>query len=345
MKIHVYRFFLALALSWVCLATPQIAIADNGGADRATAQALFDEGRKLMHLQQFELACPKFEESARVIPLGGTLLNLADCYEKLGLLATAWSTFLNAETVAHRANNHARELEAHTRATRLESRLPRITIHIDVTRIPSGFQVFRDEILVGSGQWETEIPIDPGTHQITANAPGYRRWELVVLASPTERLSVDIPVLEALPVPSAASPPLEESKPKNFPSSLPTPSSLFASPQTDGSRSKRNKIWVAGGVGLVGFLTGVTTGILSFRKHRAADERCTYDECHDEKGVELRNESRIYGNISTGAFIVGALGTTLSVTFWLASPRGTTSPKRRQNVAIGPGHVALQCTW
>ena len=56
--------------------------------DRAAGEALFQEGRRLMKTHDFAPACSKFEESLRLDPATGTLLNLADCEEQLGHTAT-----------------------------------------------------------------------------------------------------------------------------------------------------------------------------------------------------------------------------------------------------------------
>src|SRR5262245_18728599 len=58
--------------------------------DSAAAQALFDQGRKLMESERWAEACPKLEESQRLDPAGGTLLHLALCREHEGRIATAW---------------------------------------------------------------------------------------------------------------------------------------------------------------------------------------------------------------------------------------------------------------
>ena len=57
----------------------------------ATAQALFDEGKRLHKDKNFQEACPKFEASHRIDPGLGTLLYLGDCYEEIGRTASAWA--------------------------------------------------------------------------------------------------------------------------------------------------------------------------------------------------------------------------------------------------------------
>jgi len=53
----------------------------------------------------YAAACPKLEESQRLDPALGTLLNLADCREQEGNVATAWSLFRDAESLARRGGH------------------------------------------------------------------------------------------------------------------------------------------------------------------------------------------------------------------------------------------------
>src|SRR6185436_7071846 len=58
--------------------------------DPAAGEALFREGRRFMKSRDFASACPKLEESLRLDPATGTLVNLADCEEQIGRTASAW---------------------------------------------------------------------------------------------------------------------------------------------------------------------------------------------------------------------------------------------------------------
>ena len=48
------------------------------------AESLFREGKRLSSEKKFSEACPKFEESYRLDPGLGTLLNLATCHLSFG---------------------------------------------------------------------------------------------------------------------------------------------------------------------------------------------------------------------------------------------------------------------
>ena len=90
----------AFAYGSTALGADPPAAAAKAPDDPAAAQALFYEARQLMKENKFGLACPKLEESLRLDYGIGTEFNLADCNEKLGRLATAWSQFISVASAA-----------------------------------------------------------------------------------------------------------------------------------------------------------------------------------------------------------------------------------------------------
>src|SRR3954466_14533076 len=115
----------------VMIATCHLLSAGPAGAqnasDKAAAESLFDEGKKLASEHKYAEACPKFSESLRLDSGVGTMLYLADCYEKVGQTASAWGQFREAAAIAKRQND-AREKIARERAARLEPKLSRLSI-------------------------------------------------------------------------------------------------------------------------------------------------------------------------------------------------------------------------
>jgi hypothetical protein len=102
--------------------------AEGESDERALATALFREGRRLMAEGRPAEACPKLEESQRLDPGGGTLLNLALCHELEGRTATSWSEFANALSIARRDHRDDRAAEAQRHMASLEPKLARLRL-------------------------------------------------------------------------------------------------------------------------------------------------------------------------------------------------------------------------
>jgi hypothetical protein len=114
--------------------------------DPATAQALFDQARKLMTQEKWAEACPKLEESQRLDPGGGTLLHLALCREHEGKIATAWAHYQDALAWAKRDGRKDRVKIAQPRIDALTPRLHRMRVRVaPKSRKLAGFAVSRDE--------------------------------------------------------------------------------------------------------------------------------------------------------------------------------------------------------
>jgi hypothetical protein len=145
------------------------------GEDKAGAEALFQEGRRLMLAKRFAEACPKFEASVRLDPAPGTELNLADCYEQLGRFASAWGMFRQAADEARRAADADAEKIALERAAALEPRLSRLTIQPPKEAVP-GLVVSRNGLPVDAALLGTPVPVDAGQHKIDCRAPGRKGW-------------------------------------------------------------------------------------------------------------------------------------------------------------------------
>jgi hypothetical protein len=297
----------------------------QGSTDAAAAQALFDEAKALVAQGRVAEACPKFEESQRLDPASGTLLNLADCYERSGRLASAWSRYLEAAAASRASGNTERETTARDRAAALVPRLSKLVIQVTDKDVP-GLEITRDGQPVGRAQWGAAIPVDEGKHTIAAKAPGYSVWQTVAV------------VKEQQTVVTVSVPKLEEA------SSGPDPSP--STPGTDsGARrgfqlnTQRTFAIAAAGAGLAGVVVGAVFGLKSKSKHDDAEKYCDGNVCSDPRGVTASDDARAAGNVSTVAFAVGALGIAGGLTLWLTAP-DPSSPKQAR-LGVSPGMVRL----
>jgi hypothetical protein len=91
-------------------------------SSEARADSLFNEARQLRKQGQYAEACSKFAQSKELAPGVGVSLHLADCYEHIGRMDSAWREFQSAEKAARELGD-ARAEVAHTRAKALEAKL------------------------------------------------------------------------------------------------------------------------------------------------------------------------------------------------------------------------------
>ena len=270
--------------------------------DRATAEALFREAKRLMAKRNFAEACPKLAESQKLDPQGGTLLNLAVCHAREGKTASAWSEFQEALALAREAKRNDRILLAKRELAKLSPRLSHLIIEVPESARVKGLEVRRDDTAMGEATFGVAIPVDPGEFAISAKAPGFEPWQTTVTVDEAQRSSVTVPRLTPLPPP----PP----KPKKPPEPKPSESA------DDGS-SQRLAGYVVGGAGLIALGVGGYFGIRAVSKASESDDHCNGNLC-DPRGLELNDEAdtaATISNVAVGIGIVGVgVGTYLLVT-------------------------------
>src|SRR5580700_7062146 len=130
---------LAVASAGLALAPPALA----QPSDPAAADVLFQKGREAAEKGEWSTACPKFAESQRLDPAAGTLLNLADCEEHLGQLASALDHFKAALETLAAADDRIPFAKKHI--AELERAVPRLTL-VAPSDFPAGAKVTRDEV-------------------------------------------------------------------------------------------------------------------------------------------------------------------------------------------------------
>jgi hypothetical protein len=318
----------------VCALTQVVSTARaQAGDDKAAAEALFDEGRKLMADQQFAQACSKFEASQRLDPGVGTMLNLADCYEKAGRSASAWAEFRETISAAHKAGSAERERIARQRAQQLEPKLSYLTI---VPWQGQEVSVSRDGVAIDQGMLGTAIPIDPGTHVIAASAAGKRSWSTdVVVGDHADRVSVSVPIL---PDEAPAAAPLVAAG-ELQPPPPPAASKAPADAASPGSTQRIVGV-VAAGVGVVGVVVGSVFGLKAASTWSDAKKHCDpYPSNCGESGQKLSKDAQTSGTISTIAFIVGGVGLVSGAVLWFTAPNHTS--EAHATLDVGPGSIMM----
>ena len=175
------------------------------------ADVLFRRGRELLTAGNYAEACAAFDASQELAPNISTLVNQANCREKHGQLASAWRLFADAERQTRTATDEpTRELHqiVADRATRLEPRRSMLTIEVPGDRQIAGLEILRNGERIAPDAWNQALPVDGGTYEITARAPGRPDWSTTIsVGIERDRKTIEVPrLIAAAPVPVAPSP-------------------------------------------------------------------------------------------------------------------------------------------
>lgn len=296
----------------------------QSNADLAAADAAFNEALQLMDAGDFAQACPKLEQSQKLAPASGTLLNLGDCYEQLARLPSAFRSFSKAAALAHETGKPERERVARQRADALRGRIALLTVVAPKSR-PAGLEISVDGVSIPSSDWSSPYAVDPGTHTLDATAPGREPFRTTLpTVTGNTALTVEIPELRLL---ATSAPP----KPEPARSTSPFDAQGVAA-------------LVSAGIGVGGVVAGSVFGLHSMSKHDESDRYCTGDTCHDPRGVEAMEDARAAGDRATLSFIIGGVGLGAGAVLWFARPFG---PREQATLSVGvtPSALRVTGTW
>src|SRR5579859_1634517 len=243
------------------------------GGDKVTAEALFEDARKLVAEGKYADACPKFADSERLDPSPSTVLNLANCWEKLGKTATAWATYKQAQSEATAAKRADYASTAERHADALAPTLARLTIA--VPQSVDGLQLKRDGIVLEAAEWGAGLPIDTGAHLVEASAPGYKKWSASVdVPRDGARVTIAVPALEPLPAPPPGAPP-PPAESTSIPALDSAPDATRTGEKTTTGDAQRTIGIVVGAVGLAALGTsGVLAGLASGKNTSSNRDGC-----------------------------------------------------------------------
>jgi hypothetical protein len=247
--------------------------------DPAAAEALFRDGRAAAQRGDWDTACPKLRESQRLDPAAGTLLNLADCEEHRGKVATAWQLF--RQVVDSLPASDERNPIAAKRAAALEKRLPHMTVRL-LGQAPAGVKVTRNDVELSEASLGSALPVDPGSYTVTVSAPGRAPTTTAVTVAEGASSTVDVRA---------------------------GASTEGAGGEVTASSSTRTAGWIMGGIGVAGLVVGGVAGILTISRKGTVDDNCNaMTKLCNSDGYDAAQSGKTLGLVTTTGLVVGALG-------------------------------------
>ncbi len=306
--------------------------AEPAAAQGVGAEVLYQRGRALLKRGDVAAACQAFADSLRLEEAVGTMLNLADCREREGKLASAWSIFLNAASLASRSNARPQADEARQRAAQLAPRLSYLTISVaDGNRI-EGLAITRDGEPVDESLWNQGVPIDGGRHVVVATAVGNQPVSIEIeVAAADDTATAELPRLKRIedfavapavgPPAAIPAPPLDDDAPP------PAPRAGRLTPLR----------WTAIGgavVGLGAVGAGVALGLRANDTAARSRALCPRDPCSDPAAIALSDRAGRDATRANVALVAGGVVVAGAVTLWLVG--GPTRRHDRRTAHLAP---------
>jgi serine/threonine-protein kinase len=328
------RFGCSACLTLLLGASP--AAAEVSSAQRATAEALFQQAASLMDQKRFSEACEKFAASQELDSGLGTMLYLADCYEQAGRTASAWALFREAEDAARSAQQPDREHIANERATSLEARLSKLELRVSAARRVPGLELRLNDAPVPSASWNVPLPVDPGSSHLEARAPGKKPWsiQLTIADGPASQVA-EIQALADAPAPT----------PSEHATGLERPLAVPASGST-----QRAVGYIVSAVGVVALAAGGFFGYRAYSSNKRSKGECRADDPNacTPAGASLREDAKTAGALSTVATVSGGALLLGGITIVLTTPSGAPAkasvadPKQAASTPFG---LQLSGVW
>ena len=331
------------SLSAVVVLAPLLAaapsFAEENAEQVAAARALGTEGVKLAEAGDCTNAVDKLSRAESLHHAPTTLERLGECHIALGRLVLGTEELQqvireplppNAPAAFTQAQERAR-----TAASAAQPRIAKLKIHVDH---PAGVkpEVKVDAENVLDAMLDFDRPTDPGTHKVTATAPGMRPAETTVTLKDGEAGAASLK-LEADPN-AVVAPPVVAPVPTTAPAPAPAPASTEASAASSGGHGKV-PAYVVLGIGVVGLGVGTVFGL------GALSTKSTLDSaCNANKGCPSSSQSDIdslgsKATLSTIGFGVGIVG--IAVGGWLFFT-ATDAPPAASAASVSPPKPRVQ---
>lgn len=287
------------------------ALAQPSPDDARRADALFTEGRDLLSKGDAVGACPKFEESQRLDPGLGTLLNLALCHETTGRLGSALVEFREAAKLARATGEARREATAVEHIQALEPRAPMLTLTVEAPAPGQTITIAGHEL--PSAAWTAPVPVDPGAIEIAVAAPERKPFTTTVTTAERGRDTVAIPALARLH-PVAIAPPAP-------------------------SNSRRYLGIGLGGAGIAGVGVAAIVAFAAKSKYDGAFDDGHCDQATgtcDAIGQNATEAARKRGTTATIVGSVGLAAIAAGVVLFVTAPHGERAPATAIIPTVGP---------
>lgn len=330
----------ALASVWIGSFSAR-AMSQPAPKNTVVAERLFDLGVADMQAGKYKTGCLLLAQSQQLDPNHGTLAAWADCEDRAGHLATAFSLYeqylqnFASMNEAQKKRHTSRAKEAEARREKLRPLIPALRL-IPPPVMPKDAKVLLDGSELDLALLALEIPVDPGEHIIVLKLINGTSSEKRVTLKSGDRLRFELE-FPPLPSPPRSEPnvsdkqkpvPLEKKETttpqhaSRFRANRSSADSLPMAPASKKGSWHRTVGGISLGVGALGLGGGIMMGILSLQQQ---DGNCEGGSCFPSETQAWWNSTTPI-DISLSAIFIGGMFTALGVGLLLWSPDNPKPP-------------------
>ena len=309
--------------------------------EKTLATTLFNEAKALLVDGKVPEACRKLEESRRLDALPGTILNLAACHEKEGLMASAFAEFREARVLAERDGRADRVALADERMRAIEPRLSQLVVVVGADVDIAELRITRDATVLGRAAWGTRMPVDPGEHVVEASAPGKKTRRTVVTVGREGDVQTAVVAALADELPPDP-PPLPAAASSLFPRAA-RPAIDVPTAESVGLSTRRKFALASAGLGVVGLGVGSYFGLSAIQKHGDPAATCTTTPC-SSTSVSLNDEAKLAADVATVSFVIGLAALGGAAFLWFGDTPVRSTAQVRLSPSFRPGRSSVELT-
>ncbi|HTJ40554.1 MAG TPA: carboxypeptidase-like regulatory domain-containing protein [Kofleriaceae bacterium] len=320
----------------IVIAILLVATTARAQSAKKSAELLFEDGKRLLAAGNTAEACPKFEQSQKLDPAIGTLLNLAHCYEVAGRVSSAWTTYLDAETLA-KAKKDKRAKAAHDLAAGLAAKVPKLIVR--ATGAPAGAAITIAGAPLEASLVGAPVPVDPGSITIEATAEGYTPFTQTITLAAGATATVDVVLAKAKGEEPKPPPKIETPPPKI---DTPPPEKFdepYVPPQEPTAKGHRVLGWSLGAGGVVAIGGATAFALVARSDYNGAFDTGACDKATRRCtpiGYRITNDARRDANIAGGVAAAGVVALAAGVYFLVTAPSDDDTDSSKASAYLVP---------
>ena len=281
--------------------------AAHAQTQEAFAQARFNKGRELFIANQFAPALVEFRAAGDLYESPNTRLYIARCERELGHSAAAYVEFERAASeAADRSRSDPRYASTHdvakSEGSALQSKIAHVTV-LAPSGLPENATVTVNGAALGPAGVGVAAPIDPGTVEVIAKAPGYVTTKKTATVTAGESVEIKLQLEKET---AATSTSTNTNTTTSTETTGTTETTVVHDEPRGPSHGLRNAGFVVGGIGIAGMGVFAAFAALAQTRFDQLKQACNGGPCDASYTTQI-DEGQTFQNIANIALAAGGV--------------------------------------